>query len=918
MADLDLDLPAFGIRDLNGPTSPPGIVQISASQYDSTIRTQPDTALSYIDLDDGELITVGSSFELQQRLEEPVPTSTPAIPSPVKAAKEAKENMLVHIFDIRHTSRSLAVWRDHEAYTTKKLRERHRSSLCSGEEDTSPPRVTPSRSEHRSPPDNPTTQDKLNKYPTVLPRSTQVSDTTTSDESNAGQCPTAQAHSPGEDESPCQRDKILTSLFTGIESHLGPLADFLESTAEGLRKIAERTAEADTTPVECVLSGFRKILKEAGELGLELLATLNEELEKNRSSETGLANGTQPSSEGLQPSSLSAEAEEPTPRDKPQPDVEPSPKKVSFIETAPTEPPSKELKLEVPEPFYKDSPSLNGRTFNAASSAPSTNTQEPPPFRPSSMDDVLFPFLSTRWRLQSKRDSIIDSQRSDSDVLTRYPPLPSLRKAVSIGGLHSKPGPSGSRQFGWGTTSALSRYPSIGQFEEQSRAKPQVDSDSKDYSSRWPSSIWPFIPPTPKKTDVYKKPTVEDEDEPVSTLQAELTGKTKAPAIKNVPMSTTVSVPGAWPDQKPDQKCDYAGYKGLDSMAATGNMSKDIIQRFPERRRDSGTGGLPQRPSSPVGTTYARGPNFPRKSQTVSGINPAARLNGPFDPLAHIPALQPRPQRSQPDLSASTLGFLSAAGNPALPDPLTYRSRTVHHTDRSRPRDPPLEIPLKNDCSTTTNSSVASYPYVKPSPAELEKSGSQPSTIFHRPVPVATKPTVSTQKPVWPSAAGKNMHSHTTGSASTSSVPQLVRSQPEVIRVPPKVSTTFKPSPPIAPASPPVSAASTISRSPSILSPCPPAFTRPRARSGISPPEPFSSLSVDECVKTLKDMGFGRDDPNELARLNVYAAAAGGDVEAAIELLEDDREAARVLGRKTDNITELRKEADVEENPWED
>ncbi|EXJ73643.1 uncharacterized protein A1O5_03405 [Cladophialophora psammophila CBS 110553] len=917
MADLDLDLPAFGIRDLNGPTSPPGIVQISASQYDSTIRTQPDTALSYIDLDDGELITVGSSFELQQRLEEPVSPSTPAVPSPVKAAREAKENMLVHIFDIRHTSRSLAVWRDHEAYTTKKLRERHRSSSCSGEDDTSPPRASPPRSEPRSTLDNPTTQDKLNKRPAVSPRSTQVSDTTTSDESNAGKCSTTQATLPGQGESPCQMDKTLTSLFTGIEPHLGPLADFLESTAEGLRRIAERTAEADASPVECVLSGFRKIMKDAGELGLELLATLNEELEKNRSSETGQANGTRPNSEGLQPFSLSAEAEEPTPEDNPQRDVEPSPKKVSFIETAPTEHPPKELKSEVPEPFYRDSPSSKGQTFNLVSSAPSTNTQKPPPFRPSPMEEVLFPLLSTRSRLQSGPDSIIDSQRSDSDALTRYPPLPSLRKAVSISGLHSKPGPSGSRQCGLGTSSALSRYPSIGQFEEQSRAKSQVDSDS-DYYSRWPSSIWPFIPPTPKKTDVYKKPTVEDEDEPVSTLQAELTGKTKAPAIQDVPKSTTVSVPGAWPDQKPDQKCDYAGYKGLNTMVAPGNLSKDILQRFSERRRDSVTGGLPQRPSSPVGTTYARGPIFPRKSQTISGINPAARLNGPFDPLAHIPALQPRPQRSQPDLSASTLGFRSAAGDPAWPDPLTYRSRTVHHTDRYKPHDPPLETQVKNNCSTTTNSSVASYPYVKSSPVQLERSGSQPSTKFHRSVPVATKPAASTQKPVWPSTAGRNTHSYTTGSASISSVPQPVRSQPEIIRVPPKVSTTFRPSPPIAPAPPPMSAASTISRSLSILSPCSPSFTRPRARSGISPPEPFSSLSVDECVKTLKGMGFGRDDPNELARLNVYAAAAGGDVEAAIELLEDDREAARVLRKKTDNIRELGKEADVEENPWED
>ena len=110
-----------------------------------------------------------------------------------------------------------------------------------------------------------------------------------------------------------------------------------------------------------------------------------------------------------------------------------------------------------------------------------------------------------------------------------------------------------------------------------------------------------------------------------------------------------------------------------------------------------------------------------------------------------------------------------------------------------------------------------------------------------------------------------------------------------------------------------------VSRSPSILSPCPPAFTQPRGRSGTSPPAPFGSKSVDDCVKMLKAMGFG-SDPNELARLNVYAGAAAGDVEAAIEMIEEDREAARELDSQVSqvgSVRDVKRDFDTEENPWE-
>jgi len=55
---------------------------------------------------------------------------------------------------------------------------------------------------------------------------------------------------------------------------------------------------------------------------------------------------------------------------------------------------------------------------------------------------------------------------------------------------------------------------------------------------------------------------------------------------------------------------------------------------------------------------------------------------------------------------------------------------------------------------------------------------------------------------------------------------------------------------------------------------------------------------VNECIKLLKTMGYGLGDSNELARLTVCASAAAGNVEEAIELIEEDRRAALELAEK--------------------
>ncbi|OAP65373.1 hypothetical protein AYL99_01345 [Fonsecaea erecta] len=1047
----NLDLPAFGIRDLNGPTCPPGIVQITASQYDSTIHSQPDAVLSYIDHDDGELITVGSSLELQQRLEEPVPPSVALVPpapqsvASLRGARETKENSLVHIFDIRHTGGSLAVWRHHEAYTTKKLRDQESSSSSSrsGTRVSSPHRPSSSGPQPRLTFDTlekPFSQNILGTTFTLPPQSAPVSDPTMADDGRTKHTSTAQPVIPGEGESLMQTEKAPESASPCPDSQLGPLADFLESTAEGLRKLAEKTRDADTSAVENVLFGFKNILKEAGELGLGLLATImDQELEtigsnkvettdrpgsrleaqqtprainnsvtedkvevvlqphvkrfsfgENRSNGVGTTNRSctrvrglpflysfgatkkpgeenklkldvrpagrfgpvknrsnginttgRPFHEGIPICDDACVPEPSRGEDKVQPDIQPSEKRVSFVETTHPAPPQTTLRSKVYE-VKKESSTSEVQTSSLPSSVPPTNNQQPSE-SPYSMPNLLSPSLpphnKTGGRTESVGNSIIDSQPSDADVLARFPALKSLGKVTSASRFEDFLAMAGTFRDSMRTKSALSRYPSISQLEECSKANPSIDLDSKTHSDgRWERLYRPPVRPVPQKINAYKKPTVDDEEEPVRSQREESAGKIKAPGLSDTFSWSSYSLPGAWPQPKSEQqsepKREAPFRKESPATAGPSNIYQGLPQWQSEGNRSS-IFGAPPRFIRPDDMIYPRGPVFLRKAQTVSGTNPAARLNGPFDPLAHIPALQPRPQRSQPELSSFDVVTPDIRVKRGFSYRLPQRSQTLHHTDRYKPRDAaPYENPtsrswedyLENSRNTTPNSRVApqtrfsaepGYRPDPPAPSSLRapRATRLPSfTGYERPMQLLQQ------------IADQNEHSPSVGSLPSHPQP-LETHRPETIRAgPPQVKSASKPSPPLIPAPPPAAvllppapAATNISRSSSILSPIPPAPPHPPGRVEISPPS-VSSKKVDECVRALKAMGFGRDDPIEFSRLGIYAAAAEGYVGVAIQLLEDDRAAAKELGKKehVDISRDLEKEADVEKNPWEE
>ncbi|KAJ9213779.1 hypothetical protein DTO166G4_4558 [Paecilomyces variotii] len=93
-----------------------GVVVLSASEYDHIISTHPRAALMYMDPDDGETITVGSSLELSQRLEDPVFDSTlpwASPPSPGPSSSQDDQNPM-HIFDIRRSNSVTELWKRYE------------------------------------------------------------------------------------------------------------------------------------------------------------------------------------------------------------------------------------------------------------------------------------------------------------------------------------------------------------------------------------------------------------------------------------------------------------------------------------------------------------------------------------------------------------------------------------------------------------------------------------------------------------------------------------------------------------------------------------------------------------------------------------------------------------------------------------
>lgn len=83
-----------------GPQRRHGLVQLAAEDYDEIAYIHPQARLTYLDEDDGETITVGSSLELAQRLDEPPPQIT-----------DTGFPTTIHLFDIKRRKSITDIWK---------------------------------------------------------------------------------------------------------------------------------------------------------------------------------------------------------------------------------------------------------------------------------------------------------------------------------------------------------------------------------------------------------------------------------------------------------------------------------------------------------------------------------------------------------------------------------------------------------------------------------------------------------------------------------------------------------------------------------------------------------------------------------------------------------------------------------------
>ncbi|KAL2039539.1 hypothetical protein N7G274_007811 [Stereocaulon virgatum] len=129
-------LSPFQIRNLRpsqpSATAQDSLVRISAPGYDKAISSHPAGKLKYQDEDDGETITVGSSTELAQRLDEPVSRKTRyrqhssrnpmAIATLLSESQQSPPSLMNHVFDIEDREEIRRLWQDIQERNSNVLR----------------------------------------------------------------------------------------------------------------------------------------------------------------------------------------------------------------------------------------------------------------------------------------------------------------------------------------------------------------------------------------------------------------------------------------------------------------------------------------------------------------------------------------------------------------------------------------------------------------------------------------------------------------------------------------------------------------------------------------------------------------------------------------------------------------------------
>ncbi|KAK5948902.1 hypothetical protein OHC33_009988 [Knufia fluminis] len=904
-------LPAFGIRDLAGPSNPPSLVSISRSQYDSTIKSQPDAKLLYLDDDDGETITVGSSFELSQRLEEPVPKYRG---TNIAETRHPTDGKLVHVFDIKRSSGSLAEWRDHEAYSSKMLRARSRSPELEGGVE-SPVGYT-SYPPFSAPLSRSVVSEQLPGV--ALGQEASSSNTEAVKESPKLEEVSQMAHD--------ERSPETINILDGIEEHLSGLANVLQLAANTLKKAADKTQETDTSVVEDILKGVKGILTEVGSFGLEAFKELGKGVDvepctvdsassKLSTPDSAMAERCAGAAgalvakqfEGHSISTILGEGRDSSYKDealrgnqgKQLPEVPaleqiPARPKVATSDEGQVSDTSSKRSSKVKFAFVEDE-LLEDTPVPAGSSSSNPIVIDDESFS-AEMKDKGKRLKDNELPSRPRNASILDDTSDDADFLARYPPLRSIRRARSTieTGRHVSPDTDSPRFFSRGRRDY---EPAFERANATAAARAQAISAAEA-----------------TKEAQMTQPT-ETEQGPSNVIQPQRDALPKAESTETV----RKPLPGAWPDVKNES---------TPMLPFSGESSGAFFNRMIGRHNEKSNTGL-------------------HRANTTASSNPASRLTGPFDPgFACDPTSGPsyRPMRSHPYRAYRRSVSPSRLFNEQLE---AARARRVDQmksipkldTKPSMPNMPQPRVGFGADNTSSFNAtaqipmgsskfeshrgvrhhrSVPQFaPFAVPPPPAPPAQSRFPTRARERRQRYDDSTFMWPHKPDFLSGPSPSNPPPIPFTARPAFVPHLappatfrpLRTGPNLL--PDEVTAQNTPAVPAALSSPrnmDNTNVNTNMSSPSTIS-LPSAREESRSQWGFtapprpSQPQPQPTTTTipyvpeknkyDTCVEQLKMCGFGCDDDNLRDRLHVYAVAADGDVTEAVEMIEEDRRLSR-------------------------
>lgn len=867
----------------------------------------------------------------------------------------------LHTFEIERTSHSVAAWMDHEAYSSKSLRSLSLSSTnsASGKTDkldlngitkgcqpNESPQTKTDVTEPLSESENGT---ELDMYEEMYNKQVQPTKPVKPEAEDAVRVSDGLLPANGA-EATITVDKIVSDAVDGfashLDSHIDTLADFLQNTSKALRVVAEKTRESDTGAVEGILSGFHAIFGEVGKLAKAVLDTaegttaaspVELDLQQIQDTPTDKSKGKENFIPDSKENELSASVEASADvLETPLPTLVSSPRPIVRVATQPAQQvklsslhhrgteltarlpasqvdklyhiPSKSFIDSQPQEVSAEKDSVYA-TFERGGFNP--NSDRKWKYMPLTNDDQMLktkkkvdfalpqgtirPHETAKSSLESFPRSILDLETSDPDFSARFPPLMTVRRSKTMESLRQRSkSPDNSMRS---RQDALKRFPSLVQLEKRKdldafRSQRDRDEDRRRTSTKVDEELvshmhraW-FEDLGAKQGGPVKNEFARQSDEVEEVIAA--VGRGIAEASNEVKR-----LPGAWPEVQVDSKI---------ALPTSTESSGEFFNRMtgqvvtPERRQPTpfpdppiARWPLPGYTSNHATHKLTQKLKQVERAQSLASLNPSATLTTPFDPLMPSTMASDSVETSMKSKSPASLGLSNvddSVGSAAYliekdsghGMPLNNGARDSYITPRRNHQINASKL------DGVHRSATEKMPYRRPYSHRYSGAGRLPWENFEdHTFDLRTGSFVQRQERARRAADRTIPQPSVANDADTRqwNLPEYSSRAPA-----PMPAARQNPTHPI--------------RLPSDLHKRVSDYRAGLRHRASMPTVGIAKQSkINDCVRQLRDMGFGKDDENEASRLSVYAAATGGDIFEAVEMIEEDRKVGNSLtGRR--------------------